>query len=177
MWAEHQSLMQIPKEAIFESRVQWGPVPTWGKPDSSKKAGGGRLERDGAADFKGECAVCFEVVWLDIRYSPCRFVLFCAFLCSKRLTLFLDCAVLCGVIWLPGEWKEATAMDGKPYYWYVRMLRCTRIAVVHCMFSLCCTVQYAQRRGQPAVICSVRGLILCLSLCCVFCVLCCAGTR
>lgn len=33
--------MQISKEAIFQSRVQWGPVPSWGK--ATEERGSNRM--------------------------------------------------------------------------------------------------------------------------------------
>mmetsp|Transcript_61680 Transcript_61680/g.121378 ORF Transcript_61680/g.121378 Transcript_61680/m.121378 type:complete len:304 (-) Transcript_61680:170-1081(-) len=37
--SEQQSLMELPEEAIFESRFEWGPVPTWGKSVPTKENG------------------------------------------------------------------------------------------------------------------------------------------
>jgi hypothetical protein len=43
MWSEHQSMMQVSREAILDARVEFGPVPTWGKaevqaaPDARKR--------------------------------------------------------------------------------------------------------------------------------------------
>jgi len=72
---EQQSLMAVSREAIFDSRVEWGPLPNF-----KSLKGGDRSER-GDKNNKH--------------------------IADKATTAEKP----------KGEWKEATAADGKTYYW------------------------------------------------------------
>jgi hypothetical protein len=106
MWSEHQSMMQVSREAILDARVEFGPVPTWGKaevqaaPDARKR----RSERQERPKGTPCMAVGSWVHSAAVSPPPIH------------LNRFLIVVCVCVNI-LAGEWREATAADGKSYYW------------------------------------------------------------
>jgi hypothetical protein len=66
--------MQVSKEAIFQSRVQWGPVPSWGKASDEKGSQRmGKPNRSSEGENKGEagcvlaCSQLLQSVLINVH--------------------------------------------------------------------------------------------------------------